>query len=162
MTVVMARIDNRLLHGIIVTQWAPISSANRVMVIDNEIASDDIAKASMRLARPVHMAVSIICEQTALNNFTNGQYNREKVFVIVKKPDIILHLINNGIKIHSLTIGSTIIRKDAVRLSSRVFATKEELEIYQKLAQKGVAISVQYVPADKPKDITAKIKDERL
>lgn len=116
----------------------------------------------MRLARPVHMAVSIISEQTALNNFTNGQYNREKVFVIVKKPDIILHLINEGIRIHSLTIGSTVIRKDAVRLSSRVFATKEELEIYQKLAQKGVAISVQYVPADKPKDITAKIKDERL
>lgn len=27
MSVVMARIDNRLLHGIIVTQWAPVSGA---------------------------------------------------------------------------------------------------------------------------------------
>lgn len=36
MSVVMARIDNRLLHGIIVTQWAPVSGATRVMVIDEK------------------------------------------------------------------------------------------------------------------------------
>ena len=35
MSVVMARIDNRLLHGIIVTQWASVAGATRVMVIDD-------------------------------------------------------------------------------------------------------------------------------
>lgn len=162
MVVVMARIDNRLLHGIIVTQWAPISNANRVMVIDDEIAADDIAKASMRLARPVHMAVSIISETTALKNFISGQYNREKVFVIVKRPDIILHLINSGVEIDSLNIGSTTIKKNAVRLSYRAFATEEELKVYQKIVCKGVSICAQYVPADKPKDITDKISNEGL
>ena len=66
MSVVMARIDNRLLHGIIVTQWAPVSGATRVMVIDDKVAGDEVLKSTMRMARPAGMAVSIISEQTAL------------------------------------------------------------------------------------------------
>ncbi|BDP56084.1 hypothetical protein EfmJHP36_05630 [Enterococcus faecium] len=52
MSIVMSRVDNRLLHGIIVTQWAPMSKANRVMVIDDSVANNDIQKSSMRLAKP--------------------------------------------------------------------------------------------------------------
>ena len=59
MSIVMSRVDNRLLHGIIVTQWAPMSKANRVMVIDDSVANNDIQKSSMRLARPAGMAVSL-------------------------------------------------------------------------------------------------------
>ena len=81
MSVVMARIDNRLLHGIIVTQWAPVSGATRVMVIDDKVAGDEVLKSTMRMARPAGMAVSIISEQTALKNFAAGKYDREKVFV---------------------------------------------------------------------------------
>ena len=67
MSVVMARIDNRLLHGIIVTQWAPVSGATRVMVIDDKVAGDEVLKSTMRMARPAGMAVSIISEQTGLH-----------------------------------------------------------------------------------------------
>ena len=91
MSVVMARIDNRLLHGIIVTQWAPVSGATRVMVIDDKVAGDEVLKSTMRMARPAGMAVSIISEETALKNFAAGKYNREKVFVIAKEPETILH-----------------------------------------------------------------------
>ena len=75
MSVVMARIDNRLLHGIIVTQWAPVSGATRVMVIDDKVAGDEVLKSTMRMARPAGMAVSIISEQTALKNFAAGKYD---------------------------------------------------------------------------------------
>ena len=87
MSVVMARIDNRLLHVIIVTQWAPVSGATRVMVIDDKVAGDEVLKSTMRMARPAGMAVSIISEQTALKNFAAGKYDREKVFVIAKEPE---------------------------------------------------------------------------
>lgn len=78
MSIVMSRVDNRLLHGIIVTQWAPMSKANRVMVIDDSVANNDIQKSSMRLARPAGMAVSIITEETAIANFKKGNTIRKK------------------------------------------------------------------------------------
>ena len=113
MSIVMSRVDNRLLHGIIVTQWAPMSKANRVMVIDDSVANNDIQKSSMRLARPAGMAVSIITEETAIANFKKGKYDQEKVFVIVKEPETILHLVDNGIRIDRLIVGGTVVKDNA-------------------------------------------------
>ena len=74
MSVVLARIDNRLLHGIIVTQWAPQSGSNRVMVIDDDTANNAVSKATMKMARPSGNAISIITEEKALTNFKSGKY----------------------------------------------------------------------------------------
>ena len=60
MGIVLARIDNRLLHGIVATQWAGRSGAQRIMIIDDTVANNELTKASMKLARPTGMAISII------------------------------------------------------------------------------------------------------
>jgi len=153
----MSRIDNRLLHGIIVTQWAPMSKANRVMVIDDSVANDDIKKSSMRLARPAGMAVSIITEETAIANFRKGKYDREKVFLIVKEPETILHLIENGVEIDRLIVGGTVVKEDALQLSSRAYASNKNVETYKELLASGMEIVTQFVPADKAQEIQSKL-----
>ena len=92
MGIVLARIDNRLLHGIVATQWAGRSGAQRIMIIDDTVANNELTKASMKLARPTGMAISIITEETALNNFKAGKYNDHTVFVLVKKPETLVKL----------------------------------------------------------------------
>ena len=134
MSVVMARIDNRLLHGIIVTQWAPVSGATRVMVIDDKVAGDEVLKSTMRMARPAGMAVSIISEQTALKNFAAGKYDREKVFVIAKEPETMLRLV----------------KEDGIQLTQRAYASAENVQSYKALIARGVKVKAQFVPADKP------------
>lgn len=86
MGITLARIDNRLLHGIVATQWAGRSGAQRIMIIDDGVANNELTKASMKLARPTGMAISIITLEKALNNFKAGKYEDHNVFVIVKSP----------------------------------------------------------------------------
>ena len=108
MGIVLARIDNRLLHGIVATQWAGRSGAQRIMIIDDTVANNELTKASMKLARPTGMAISIITEETALNNFKAGKYNDHTVFVLVKKPETLVKLSDIGVKIPELVIGGTV------------------------------------------------------
>ena len=75
MSIVLGRVDYRLLHGIVATMWAPQSGAQRVMVIDDRTANDPIIKESMRLGKPAGMACSIITEETAMKNFKAGKYD---------------------------------------------------------------------------------------
>ena len=130
MSIVMSRVDNRLLHGIIVTQWAPMSKANRVMVIDDSVANND---------------------------FKKGKYDQEKVFVIVKEPETILHLVDNGIRIDRLIVGGTVVKDNALQLSSRAYASDENISTYKKLLDSGVEIVTQFVPADKAQEIQSKL-----
>lgn len=50
MTLVLARIDQRLIHGIVVTQWAGETKAKRLMVVDDVISKDEAQKAAMRMS----------------------------------------------------------------------------------------------------------------
>ena len=43
--VVLARIDQRLIHGIIVNQWAPALQVKRFMVVDDILCSNEEVKA---------------------------------------------------------------------------------------------------------------------
>ena len=75
MKIVLSRIDNRLLHGITATQWAPKTKAQRVMIIDDVVANNEMMKSTMKLARPAGMAISIIPLETALDNFKANKYD---------------------------------------------------------------------------------------
>ena len=140
MGIVLARIDNRLLHGIVATQWAGRSGAQRIMIIDDTVANNELTKASMKLARPTGMAISIITEETALNNFKAGKYNDHTVFVLVKKPETLVKLSEIGVKIPELVIGGTVKPaegEEAVKLSQRAYAKPDDIEAYKKLKAAG-------------------------
>ncbi len=151
MGIVLARIDNRLLHGIVATQWAGRSGAQRIMIIDDTVANNELTKASMKLARPTGMAISIITEETALNNFKAGKYNDHTVFVLVKKPETLVKLTEIGVRVPELVVGGTVKPaegEEAVKISPRAFAKPDEIEAYKKLKASGTKMYAQYVPAD--------------
>lgn len=151
MGIVLARIDNRLLHGIVATQWAGRSGAQRIMIIDDSVANNELTKASMKLARPTGMAISIITEETALNNFKAGKYNDHTVFVLVKRPETLVKLSEIGVKIPELVIGGTVKPaegEEAVKLSQRAYAKPDDIKAYKKLKAAGTKLYAQYVPAD--------------
>lgn len=151
MGIVLARIDNRLLHGIVATQWAGRSAAQRIMIIDDTVANNELTKASMKLARPTGMAISIITEETALNNFKAGKYNDHTVFVLVKKPETLVKLTEIGVRVPELVVGGTVKPaegEEAVKISPRAFAKPDDIEAYKKLKASGTKMYAQYVPAD--------------
>ncbi len=161
MSIVSARIDNRLLHGIVATQWAPFLGAQRVMVIDDHIASDPLLKSGMQMGKPAGCALSIITEETADTNFAAGKYDNQTVFVIVQDPAILQRLIEQGQKIPTVVVGGTVTPEEGVeatQVSRRAFVTKDEEPVYKSLADSGCRIVVQYVPKDKEEPLSDYIK----
>ena len=155
MSIVLSRIDNRLLHGIVATQWTPMADPDRVMIIDDEFANDPIKKAGMKLGKPAGVALSIISRETAYGNFKIHKYDGQKVFLIVRDPQIILDLQNSGETIKKLTVGGTVVPEtEAVQVSKRAYVKKEEEEIYRKIAKNGTEIKVQYVPSDTEENLS--------
>lgn len=154
MSIILGRIDYRLLHGIVATMWAPQSGAQRVMVIDDRTANDPIIKESMRLGKPAGMACSIITEETALTNFKAGKYDDHKVFVICEDPNIFLKLQEAGQKIPRIVVGITRDRETGTKVSSRAAVKDEEKAVYKKLIESGTEVDVQFTTTDKAVKLT--------
>lgn len=47
--IVLARIDNRLVHGQVGNSWVGASGANLIVVADDDVVNDDIQKSLMKM-----------------------------------------------------------------------------------------------------------------
>lgn len=161
MKIVLTRIDNRLLHGVTATQWGPKTKAQRVMVIDDTVANDEMQKSTMKLARPAGMAISIIPLDKALANFKANKYEGQNIFLIVKHTDTIKRLIEEAnVPIHEVNIGATAQRsgENLIQVNRFVTIDEQEKQIYLALMEKGVRIYAKYLVADPEIDFKTILK----
>ena len=148
MTVVLARIDQRLIHGLIVNQWAQYLKIKRFMVIDDAISKNETIKNSMRLSKPAGTGMSIIDTQKAITNFLAGKDDSQRVFVLVKEQETIIRLVDAGISSPKINLGIIFNEDGRKPVTKFVALNDKEKNDLQILNNKGIPITIQYVPND--------------
>ena len=100
------RIDDRLIHGQVATRWATGLRVNRIMVIDDEVANDSVQKSILRMAAPSGISTSIITEEKAITNIQADKYAKQRVLLVVRRPKVLLDLVNAGLDITKINVGN--------------------------------------------------------
>ena len=148
---VHTRIDSRLIHGQVAGIWSGYLKISRIMVIDDEIANDEMQKQLLRMVAPAGVSTSIISKEKAVENIKAGKYGNQRVLLLVKTPIYIKYLFDQGLSIPSFNVGNMATRENTKKITSSIAITAEEENIFKDLIAKGVDISVQMVPNDSKK-----------
>ena len=69
MKILNIRVDDRLVHGVVATNWIPRLNVDRVIVIDKESANNQMLKSVLRMATPKNVNLSVITLEKTLDNF---------------------------------------------------------------------------------------------
>lgn len=146
--VVLARIDQRLIHGLVVNQWAPALQVKRFMVVDDVLCNNDDIKASMRMAKPAGTGVSVISTETAITNFKAGKYDGQRVLVLVKEPETMIKLMEGGVEIPKVDLGIMFNEDGREAVTKFIALNDKERADLQTIKDKGVPVVIQYVPTD--------------
>ena len=158
MGLVLARIDQRLIHGIVVTQWAGATKAKRLMVVDDEVSKDETQKAAMRMSKPAGTGMSIIDTETAITNFNVGKYDSHNVLLIVREPKTLLRLIEGGVKIPKVNIGIMFDGEGKETVKKMVSVNEKEIRDLKEIESKGVPVTFHFVPSDVEEPMSRYIK----
>ena len=150
--IIHIRIDDRLIHGQVAAFWSNALQATRIMVINDEVANDDMQKKILRTAAPTGIATSIITKEKALNNIMAGKYQNQRVLVIFKNPEAILELMEKGLPIQKVNVGNMGAKADTVAIKKSVNITAQDRATFEKLIALGVQLTAQMVPdeSDEP------------
>ena len=140
------RIDDRLIHGQVATMWTNELGATRIMVINDEVANNDMQKSLLRMAAPPNVSTSIITRETAVKNISSGKYIGQKVFIVVKSPLDILYLLNNGLDIKEINVGNMSAKSNTEVIKTTISVTKEEKEAFKELIERGVEVTAIMTP----------------
>lgn len=159
MTITAVRIDGRLIHGQVANLWAPKLNISRIMVVDNEVAKNDIEKQGLKLATPNGIQLSVLSIETAAKNILDNRYASQSVLIISRAPKPILELIDRGVDIDKINIGNMSQNSDTQKITKSVNVDEKDIEIFEELSSRGIILSHQMVPNSKEEDFTKLLKN---
>ena len=148
MSLVLTRIDNRLIHGQVLEAWVPFVQANCIVVANDAIASSPLKKMMMQASVPSRMRVEIgtIAESVAL--LKSSQLQRCRVLLLFGTTSDAVSAYRGGLAYDQLNLGNLHAAKGKARLSCTLFLNPADLDDLELLDQAGIKITSRCIPAD--------------
>lgn len=152
--IVGVRIDFRLIHGQVANLWANAKQVSRFMVVDDQLATDDMQKQVLRMACPAAVKLSVLPLEKASANIQAGKYDSQRLFILAKKPETLLSLIESGVQLPEINVGNMSSLNEVKRVGLNIGMDEGDIEAFKKLQEKGIHMYAQMVPSDTPSDFT--------
>ena len=160
MGMVLVRIDDRLIHGQVVENWMKFLKINRVVIVNDFVASDRMQKTLFSMAVPDHAKISILTITQAKEAILNGQFEGDRAMLLLVSPQDVLNLINKGVRIKEVNVGGMHYSPDKKQILKAISVSKEDIQAFQELDKLGVHLEARMVPDDEKIDIMEIIKRE--
>lgn len=146
--VVLTRIDDRLIHGQVMTSWVHFTAANSIVIVDDKVAKDDFLKSILNGLIPSGINLNIFNVDDGAK-FLMGDDNGKNVIILVKTPGTVYRLLEEGVELKNLVIGGMGANRDRKKFYKNISASDEEKETIRKIIEKGVDVVIQIIPEDR-------------
>lgn len=153
--ILLTRIDNRLIHGQVATQWTSTIGANLILVANDEVAGNKMRQKLMDMAAPQGVATRYFSVQKTIDVIHKAAA-RQHIFLIVENPEDALRLVKGGVPIKKLNIGNMHMSEGKRQVATSVAVNDEDVAAFRALQDVGVELSIQRVPST-PVEPTAKL-----
>lgn len=153
----LARIDSRLLHGQVATAWTPDSKANRIIVVSDAVAKDEMRKTLITQAAPPGVKANVVPIKKMIEVAKDPRFGETKALLLFETPQDALAAIEGGVPITTLNVGSMAHSTGKTMLNSVLSVNKDDVAAFEKLRDLGVQFDVRKVPNDSKSDLFALI-----
>jgi D-tagatose-1,6-bisphosphate aldolase subunit GatZ/KbaZ len=150
---VLVRVDQRLIHGQVLTQWLKSSQANLIVVANDAVSLDPLRQSLMNVAIPNGIQSRYFSLDKTIE-IIHKAADHQKILLLIASVDDAYHLIQKGVPIVSLNIGNVHLENDRVSINDYVALNFHEQDLLQKLIQQGIEVYYQRVPSEEKKSYT--------
>ncbi|MDD6466829.1 MAG: PTS galactosamine transporter subunit IIB [Erysipelotrichaceae bacterium] len=155
--IMLTRIDNRLIHGQVATQWTSSIGANLLLVANDKVAADTFRQGLMNMAAPSfaqtrYFSIEKTC--AVIDKASPAQ----KIFIICETPADVVRLVEGGVPIKKVNIGNMHMAEGKRQVATVVAVDDADVAAFRRLQELGVELEIKKVPQDSPEDINKLFK----
>lgn len=161
MQIKLARIDDRLIHGQVATRWTKETNVNRIIVVSDEVAEDEVRSSLLKQVAPPGVTGHVVNIAKAIRVYNNPRYANDRVMLLFTNPCDVLRLIEGGVKISSVNIGGMAYIQGKIKLDNAISVFEKDIDAFTRLSTMGVKLDIRKVPSDSSSnimDLISKIK----
>ena len=149
MTLVLYRIDDRLIHGQVVVGWGQAMDIEFIVLVDDAVATSEWEQELYRMGVPPEMEVFFHTVTDATGNLETYRRERRRGILLTGDVRSMACLVAAG-GIPSVNVGGVHHRPGRVQRLRYVFLTVDDERQLREIASRGVEVSAQDVPAAWP------------
>ncbi len=155
--IVLTRIDNRLIHGQVATQWASTVGANLLLVANDKVANDKFRQGLMDMAAPSFAQTRYFTLEKTINVIHKAS-DAQKIAIICESPSDVLTLVQGGVPITKVNIGNMHMAEGKRQVATVVAVDDKDVEAFRKLQELGVELEIRKVPSEGTEDVAKLFK----
>ncbi len=159
--VVLARVDDRLIHGEVVTAWTPTMRANRIIIVDDDVAKDEFNVRVVKALAPNGTKVFVYDVEKAADRLMRPGKDGERIIVLAKTPITFDRLIKAGVPIKEVNLGGAGIRNERKPFINNVALDPQEVLACESMQNAGCRVYYQLVPEQGVTEIDSALKSAK-
>lgn len=155
----LMRVDERLLHGQVAVTWVSNVNATSILIANDEVVKNEMAKMALKMAKPSGMKLAIrsIDDGAALLNDPRSQ--QIPIFVIVKTIQDAVRLCKKTDAIKKVNIGGVKKKDDSKLIAAAVHVNDADIQSLKELSGLVENVEFRMVPSDSAKTVDEVLKN---
>ncbi|MFO7654380.1 MAG: PTS sugar transporter subunit IIB [Candidatus Krumholzibacteriia bacterium] len=148
MTIVLARIDDRLIHGQVTVGWSQHLRPERIVLANDVVAGDDWQRRVYASSVPpsIEVAVITVAEAGFLLRPADRNGGGARTILLTAAPEDMLALVRAGVDLSRVNVGGMHHQPGKHALLPYVYVGDTDLEVFRSLLRSGCHLVAQQVP----------------
>jgi mannose/fructose/N-acetylgalactosamine-specific phosphotransferase system component IIB len=144
------RVDDRLIHGQVVVGWGQPLDVRYIVLVDDVVAASDWEQDLYRMGVPPEMDVMFESVESAIAHLASYEQRPGAGIMLTADVGTMRRLVDGTGTIKKVNIGGIHHREGRDAKLRYVFLSRDESSALRALAERGVAVTAQDVPASAP------------
>lgn len=154
--IVIARIDDRLIHGQVTVGWSRFLDLEKIVVVSDELAGDEMQRSFLAMAVPETTAFDLDSVQGVAAKLADPAYSAGRTMLLAATPGEFRRLVvEQGVKLAEVNLGGQRYTSGVHKVCDGVLLSDEALADVRGLLAAGVSVEVRTIPTSDKKLFTA-------
>ena len=160
MNITVFRIDDRLIHGQIVTAWLHYADAKQIVVADDKAANDTFSQSLLKMATPKGINLKIV-DLFEGKKLVEGTDSDDKTLFLVRGPIEANLVLENNDVVKTINVGNLNMRKGKEKILDNLWVYEEDIKAFQYLDEKQINLEYRTVPNDQSQSVVSLIEKNK-
>lgn len=151
----LIRADFRLIHGQVITKWLKECNAEKIVIINNELAKDSFLANIYTMAAPPGIKVEVTSIEESVKQWEENQFGSEKLLILFKTVKDIYEAQRLGFPIVELQIGGLGGGPGRTNVLNQISLDQTDAELLEEVQAKGTHVYLHVLPTEPKVELDA-------
>ncbi|KAL3949908.1 PTS system mannose/fructose/N-acetylgalactosamine-transporter subunit IIB [Lentilactobacillus hilgardii] len=165
MDIRLARVDSRLLHGQVATFWTRYVKPNRIMVVSDTVAKDNLRKTLITQVAPPGVRANVVSVNKMIRAYFDARFDSFNTLLLTENVKDMLRLAEGGVNFSKIGINvGSIAYEDGMTMITDAVAMNDDIvkQIQTLTNDFHLEVTAQKIPADKKINLVNLIKKKNF